>query len=275
VFIKKGIVYPEPDKLRGMIVWKPTKSFMLHDFVFMNPQYNTEENKDLWDLLDKYYETVMGPVIASTGKTLFRVLPVNKTIEMRSAILPHEDAAAIVEKSRKIALAECVCRKRARSCDHPLEVCLSFDIAADIMLQREISREITKKEALEVLRISEEAGLLHCVDNRQSGLFFICNCCSCGCGAVRAATVHGSRNAIVPSRYKAVIDADNCSQCGVCVDKCQFSAITLDADGIHLDESLCYGCGNCATNCPQSVIVMQEVRAPSHIPEKGDSFMGF
>lgn len=276
MFINDGFVHPEPDKEKGMVVWKPTGAMLLHDLVFMNPKYTVEHHIELLDLLDEYYETVMAPVIGKAKRPIFRVLPVDQTINIQgnTQVLPFEEASRIINKAYNIALADCVCRKRARRCNHLSEVCLSLDYAADMMIERNFSRKITKAEALDVLRKAEEDGLVHCVDNKQKGLVFICNCCSCACGAVRAATIHGYTNAIVPSRYQAILNADLCIACGTCVEKCQFDAISVtDTAIIHVSK--CMGCGNCATNCPENAITMKEIRPPDHVPESGPSFMGF
>lgn len=276
MFLDKGIVHPEPDKIKGMIVWKPTPSILLHDLVFTNPKYQPNTHGELLDLLDQYYETVMSHVIGHAKNSLFRVIPVNEVLSVgQSKVLPYEEVAKIINKSRNIGVAHCVCRKRARRCDHPSEVCLSFDLAADIVIQRKFARKISKEEAFKVIKIAEEAGLVHCVDNKQQGLMFICNCCSCGCGAVRGVVAHGYKDIVKQSRYQASINSENCIGCGTCLEKCQFQAISLDDDKAVINQDNCWGCGNCATNCPESAITLLEIRPPEHIPEKGASFMGF
>ncbi len=276
MFLDKGIIHPEFNKAKGLPIWKPTGSILLHDLVFMNPKYQPDTHKELLDLLDEFYETVMAPVLGHAQRPLFRIIPVNEVISVNQAkVLPYEEVAKIINKSRKIGVAHCVCRKRARRCDHPSEVCLSFDMAADMLIQRKFARKISKEEAFKVIKISEEAGLVHCVDNKQKGLIFICNCCSCGCGAVRGVVAHGYRQIVNQSRYQAVLDADACIGCGTCLEKCQFNAITLEGEKIAINLENCWGCGNCAANCSQSAISLKEVRPPEHIPETGMSFMGF
>ncbi|UUV17235.1 ATP-binding protein [Fusobacteria bacterium ZRK30] len=54
---------------------------------------------------------------------------------------------------------------------------------------------------------------------------------------------------------KAVIDSDQCIQCGVCVRSCKFSAISKD---IILTSSKCEGCGVCEFICPQNAISMKD-----------------
>lgn len=274
LFMEQGIVHPELSK-KGPI-WKPTGALLLHDLVFMNPKYQPDTHKELLDLLDEYYETVMAPVLGHIDRTLFRIVPVNEVISVsQTKVLPYEEVAKIINKSRRIGVAHCVCRKRARRCDHPSEVCLSFDMAADMLIQRKFARKISKEEAFKVIKIAEEAGLVHCVDNKQEGLVFICNCCSCGCGAVRGVVAHGYRSLITQSRYQAVLDTDACIGCGTCVEKCQFNAITLEDEKAVINLENCWGCGNCAANCAQAAISLKVIRPPEHIPETGVSFMGF
>ncbi|MHA1301254.1 MAG: 4Fe-4S binding protein [Candidatus Helarchaeota archaeon] len=276
IFIEKGIIHPEPNKETGMVIWKPTGSLLLHDMVFINPKYQPETHKELLDLLDEYYENTMAHVLGHAKNPLFRVIPVNETITTNEPnILPYEEVEKIINKARNISLAQCVCRKRARRCDHPSEVCLGFDLAADMLIQRKIARKITKEEALKVIKISEDAGLVHCVDNKQKGLYFICNCCSCACGVLRGAVVHGYKEMLNQSRYQAEVDPDICIGCETCIDKCQFNAISIEDGKAIIDQKNCWGCGNCATNCPESAINLKQIRAPDYIPEKGASFMGF
>lgn len=46
-----------------------------------------------------------------------------------------------------------------------------------------------------------------------------------------------------------VIDEDKCTDCGVCVDVCQFNALASAGNGILLFEKLCHGCGACEIVC--------------------------
>lgn len=46
-----------------------------------------------------------------------------------------------------------------------------------------------------------------------------------------------------------VIDEDKCTDCGACVDVCQFNALASTGNGILLFEKLCHGCGACKIPC--------------------------
>jgi MinD superfamily P-loop ATPase len=56
------------------------------------------------------------------------------------------------------------------------------------------------------------------------------------------------------SGYKAVIDKDKCTQCGLCQDLCRFDAI----NDFQVDTISCEGCGFCYRVCPEEAITMQE-----------------
>jgi MinD superfamily P-loop ATPase len=54
----------------------------------------------------------------------------------------------------------------------------------------------------------------------------------------------------------AIIDADKCSVCGQCEERCRFDAIHLDGEGekYTIDEIDCEGCGVCVDLCPEQAI---------------------
>jgi len=51
--------------------------------------------------------------------------------------------------------------------------------------------------------------------------------------------------------HKAIIDAEKCTQCGECIDRCQYDAIDND---FTIDLIACEGCGVCVHFCPSSAI---------------------
>ena len=54
------------------------------------------------------------------------------------------------------------------------------------------------------------------------------------------------------SREVASIDANTCTQCGLCEECCRFDAI----HGYEVDELACEGCGLCYHVCPEKAISM-------------------
>ena len=58
---------------------------------------------------------------------------------------------------------------------------------------------------------------------------------------------------------KAHIDAEKCTLCGECMDKCRFEAIAEKEDGeIIIDPISCEGCGVCSHICPVEAIEMEK-----------------
>ena len=58
------------------------------------------------------------------------------------------------------------------------------------------------------------------------------------------------------SVYKAVVDKDSCTNCGLCIDYCRFDAIH-DVEGeVLIDETACDGCKLCSRVCPSEAISM-------------------
>ena len=52
----------------------------------------------------------------------------------------------------------------------------------------------------------------------------------------------------------AVVDADECVGCEVCVDECEQEAISMKDDIAVVDDSKCDECGNCVDACPSEAI---------------------
>ncbi len=198
--------------------------------------------------------------------SFMRVIPVNETLESRSGVLPYEACAELIRGSEKLAVVKCPCRLSQKNCDAPLETCIQINRGAEYALDRGHGREIAKEEALEILRTSEEAGLVHMTENRGFGNA-ICNCCECCCEMFRLAKSTGKQWILSPSRYRAAVDAALCTACGVCAERCPADAIAV-GDTAAIGEDQCLGCGLCIAICPIQAITMEQVRPEEHIPAK-------
>lgn len=51
--------------------------------------------------------------------------------------------------------------------------------------------------------------------------------------------------------------ADKCILCGICIEKCPFQALSMEADGIHVNEK-CRMCGICVKGCPEHAIQFEQ-----------------
>jgi ferredoxin len=61
------------------------------------------------------------------------------------------------------------------------------------------------------------------------------------------------------SGFKPDWDADACTACETCIDRCPTDALTLGAEDVpEVDLDRCIGCGVCATGCPSEAIALSE-----------------
>ena len=126
-------------------------------------------------------------------------------------------------------------------------------------------RSLTKEEAYATLQLAADAGLVHSISNKQQGHWYICNCCTCSCGILRGIKEFGIANVVARSPYLSVVDGDSCSGCELCLDACQFEALSHDTIAV-VDATRCVGCGLCVLACPDQALSL--IRRPvEEIPE--------
>jgi Pyruvate/2-oxoacid:ferredoxin oxidoreductase delta subunit len=112
------------------------------------------------------------------------------------------------------------------------------------------ARPVSVDEAVEVLKSAANAGLVHTTMNSKENYWFICNCCSHACHALRGITQLDIPHAVAPSTYWATVDKDICNGCSACVDRCQVNAIEMNEDMVaEIDYERCLGCGVCTLVC--------------------------
>jgi len=186
-------------------------------------------------------------------------IPIDVTIEGTQTIIDFSNVQKILEDARVIAINNCDCRLRFHKCDAPLDVCVSLDEDAEETIKGG-AREVSIAEALGALKRSHEAGLVHVAyifeGKEKPGV--ICSCCSCCCHSLSALVRFGIPDHVVASKYIAEQDYETCTNCGICVQRCQFHARTMHEDTLELDQSKCFGCGVCVTTCPTNSIKLTE-----------------
>ena len=126
----------------------------------------TQDNIKLYE---KYYEEGMVPLNKTKKVSGFRVIPIQKEIRDNTEIQPYEKVSEIIDSQTRFAVADCICRKEAKmmgkGCDKLSEACMMFGFAADYYIENEMGREISKEEALKLLKeFVDEAEALRCFD---------------------------------------------------------------------------------------------------------------
>ena len=223
-------------------------------------------DRELAELFEEYAAAGFRQEYFSRGPAMMKVVPIGIELPRGGAVEPYESVAALIEQARSWAVNDCICKKEkaltGHRCDRPMEVCMALAPVENAFGEDGFSaRRISKEEAYRILSLSEEAGLVHMVSNYRAGHFFICNCCECCCGPLMALKLT-SRDAVAKSNYYALVDAEKCTACGTCVERCQADAVTVNECAEIGD---CIGCGLCVSTCPSGAISMKR-REPSDSP---------
>lgn len=188
-----------------------------------------------------------------------RTIPVGQSINAQMEVMAYEQAEALVRAHTNITVAPCICRQEKQmigeGCGKPLETCLSFGSAAAYYQRNGLGRQIDQEEALAVLELANDAGLVLQPGNSQDASF-ICCCCGDCCGVLRNLQQHPQPASVLASAFFAKVDEDLCTSCGVCETRCQMAALDLDSGAPEINLDRCIGCGLCVSTCPTAALVM-------------------
>ena len=174
----------------------------------------------------------LAPMIPD-GYGLMRVIPVEDAIKDLPGVNDYERISYYLDKYDIFSVAPCSCRASRRvigeGCGHlEEEMCVQMGKGAEHFIRTGRARQITKEEALAIIKRAEENGLMHDVTNidGEGGSLAICNCCSCSCFGLRVGMLYGARD-VIRSNFVAEIDEEKCVACGQCVENCPGNALKL------------------------------------------------
>jgi Pyruvate/2-oxoacid:ferredoxin oxidoreductase delta subunit len=190
-------------------------------------------------------------------------------------VLDHDRASYLIGKAKMCAVSLCFCRHAAkhegRSCDRPMDVCTTFNAAADFLVRRKLARKIDREEAKDLFARSREAGLVHIVDNVKKRPAYVCHCCGCCCGMLSAINRFRLFDAVVTSPFLAAVDPGTCNGCGLCAKKCPIHAIEVRGEKheakADVRRDICLGCGVCRPACAQGAVRMEPRKERILVPE--------
>ncbi|HOK09588.1 MAG TPA: 4Fe-4S binding protein [Candidatus Hydrogenedens sp.] len=189
--------------------------------------------------------------------------------EVSTEVLDWERVSKIIETASNVSVGLCACRHNnqhlGKACSNPLETCISINGGADAMIQMKISKQITTKDAMNIVENCKKHQLVQIGDNVQQGVTFLCNCCSCCCSLINAIRTCNIKHAIKTSNWVMSVDKEKCKGCGKCTAVCPVQAIELkkvkeldnQPSTADVDDTLCLGCGVCSTVCKSGAINMK------------------
>jgi electron transport complex protein RnfB len=249
---QKGLIYRNRDKDR---VSYQARQFIVGVYEF---QLNRLD-KEFCELFEEYLPHFGAPLMALKTKQL-RVIPVESAVEAAPTVASYNRVRDLIKEQEIISVARCICRKErgllGKPCAKPQETCFAFGNFARFYIDNHLARAISTDEALRILDLAEEAGLVLNPSNTQK-IELICCCCTCCCPTLKFVKMMPRPADWVSSYYQAEIDGDLCTGCGECIERCQMAAIKEGADFAEMIEGRCIGCGLCVSACPVEAISLQ------------------
>ena len=203
----------------------------------------------------------------ATPKALPREVVV--TTEAACRFIDYIYAQESENGSARMAVTKCVCQTATNTFREPVLKDMALLYTADMYTTmkhtgiREPYQLIeTAEEAKKMIRYFDECGLVHAVMYCHSAgkwAFVVCNCDDEVCIPVKAYKA-GRRDQVLAGPEVISYDkakCKGCADCGKCLDRCMFGAISVDEDGKSVAEpEKCLGCGLCVSTCPTGARTM-------------------
>jgi len=229
--------------------------------------------------IDEYTnDKKFGLEFLSTELPQMRTIPVARSIRPEHHVATYDHLINLIaDTNGPFVINECLCRKAADMKGKPCkktsrsETCMALGDMAANCIRAGFGREISRDEALEIARQNEADGLVLQPSNARKAEF-ICACCGCCCGMLRMQKMLPKPVDFWSTNYYASVDAETCTGCETCIERCQVSALSIDdKSGVsHVNLNRCIGCGNCVSTCPSGAIhLLQKEREviPPETPE--------
>ncbi|MFW9785802.1 MAG: 4Fe-4S binding protein [Candidatus Heimdallarchaeota archaeon] len=285
---KKGLIMNQPSR-SGLMIFRlmPFVNVGVYEYTFMKKLEWNEWEKELAQLYKKLNEESAGRMLANYDFVIKNILPTIRPIDRtvpytenfetgkeiniivdeelevpKEKIISTQKVEEIIKKFDEIAVGHCYCRHFRDLIDESCkqtdlrENCFTFGKSARYTTEQGFARMISKEEAIEILKKSEEDGLVHKAYHPNMDFKreedSICNCCSDCCGQAKSITSN-------MSNFIARVDQDLCTGCGTCVEMCYSGAKELnEEEKAETLEERCIGCGICAAFCPEGAISLVE-----------------
>ncbi|MFX1538313.1 MAG: ATP-binding protein [Promethearchaeota archaeon] len=261
-------------KKGGIAYFKKGKTKNYGNAMLLIGMYEFQVNKLTKGFINdmkQYIQEAWGREAAKVPVSQLRTIPVGISIKHDMNITNYDDVKTIMDNIEEpIVVTNCVCRQEKDLFEDPCkmtsrrEVCIGYGGIARMYIDLGWGRQITKQEALEILKNNEKDGLIFQPGNAQKP-DFICSCCACCCLGLAGLKRHPTPADLITSNYFAEIDSDSCTGCETCIDICQMDAISLEGSISVVNRKRCIGCRNCMLACPSDAITMHK-KSKQHVP---------
>jgi electron transport complex protein RnfB len=246
--------------------------------------YDFQVDRLTIDMIKDFHEHIQEAASARRNRKSIlplRAIPVRKSIPVpeKYHIAHYDVIAKLVDAAPgPLAVANCICRQGkdllgAKCAITDLrETCLMIGPDhAKRYVDMGIGRYITKEEAHTILEKAQEAGL---VIQPENSLRPEAICCCCGdCCALFTSIKHHPRPAeLYVSNFYAEVDAEICTGCETCIQRCQLEAVELVNGVARVNLDRCIGCGNCIATCPSDAIQLKKKKNEWVPPNDKDAF---
>ena len=211
-------------------IWVPG-----HMELLVNHKENALKYPQLGKAFDDYGRK-RGPLAVGNfpvGTGPMRVIPIESAISGESKRVSNDEISKYLNDNDRFSVSDCSCRTAREAmgegCGHLKEdMCIQLGHAAEYYIRTGRGREITREEAFEIIHKAEDNGLMHNMPNVDGPghTHAICNCCGCGCLALRNANMLTNHD-FVRSNYTVKVDKEKCVACGECVEVCPTNALKL------------------------------------------------
>ncbi len=218
---------------------------------------------ELMEMMHRYFDEAFGAEFFRSSLPQLRTSPHLAAIVPEYIVDTYDNMRHFLMRTPEpLYVSNCVCKQGDALLGKPckqtknLEVCLM--IGESNHAQRSRARKISKEEALAILDLADEKGLVLQPGNSRNPAC-ICICCGCCCGVLTMAKKEPRPARFFATNYYARIDASLCSGCGLCVKRCQMDAIAADGKTFQVDTDRCIGCGLCVTRCkPKAALLVKK-----------------
>lgn len=194
-------------------------------------------------------------------------IQINKKLTSQQAIyLSGELYPMLLKHKEHISVMNCFCRMMSvlngQSCsyDMPLESCIAVGRMSDMLVENGVSRQLSYKEAVELMDKLEKKGCIHTVYHygisADEDELMICNCCVDCCFLYKGYREGALSQLLMKCYYKPqILDINQCVGCNQCGRYCPTQATWYDKQqgNLQFDGSKCIGCGQCIVQCPKPV----------------------